>query len=158
MAKKLDKKTQRHVRARQEMAARSSRYMLLRYGSAVLFFADLFWAFLLGSYKSPFVLIPLALVVGGVLAAIELTAVLDGTRTHLGTMRYYVEISGACVLLLALVLPLSGTSWLFPFVASSPVAFCMCLVTLVLRVWMLVRLGQIETFSDKKYQRYRRFL
>lgn len=53
MARKLNGKVERYARERQRMGARSSRYLLIRYGGAVLFFLDLFWAMLLGFYRTP---------------------------------------------------------------------------------------------------------
>ena len=158
MTGKWDRKVERYARERQRMGARSSRYMLIRYGSAVLFFLDLFWAMFLGFYRTPLLLLPVAGVIGGIVSAVEVTSALDGSRERLPKTKAVLEISGACLVLVMLLVPIVGKEPLFPFLSSSLVAEILCSSALLLRVLLLHRINQISARSDKKYQTYRKLL
>lgn len=158
MARKLNGKVERYARERQRMGARSSRYLLIRYGGAVLFFLDLFWAMLLGFYRTPLLLLPVAGVAGNIVSAMEVTAALDGTRERLPKTKVVLEASGVCMLLVALLIPLVGKEPLFPFLSSSLVAEVPCIGALLLRALLLHRANQISARSDRKYQTYRKML
>lgn len=158
MAKRRERKVEEYARKRQQMGARSSRYMMVRYGCALLFFLDLFWAIFLGFYRTPLLLFPAAGVVGGIVSAVEVTSALDGLRERLPKTKAFLEISGICVLLVTLLTPLMGKEPFFPFLSSSLIAEVLCIGALLLRAVSLRRISQISARSDKKYQTYRKLL
>ena len=158
MARKRDRKVERYARERQRMGARGSRYMLIRYGGAVLFFLDLFWSMLLGLYRTPLLLLPVAGIVGDIVSATEVTSALDGMRERLPKTKVTLEVSGICLLLVTLLTPIVGKEVLFPFLSSPLVAEALCIGALLLRALLLRRLDQIDARSDRKYQTYRKVL
>ncbi|MCH3943771.1 MAG: hypothetical protein WAY93_10200 [Atopobiaceae bacterium] len=132
-------------------AARSTRFLFVRYSTAILTFLDIFWFGLLAVLESPMCLLPLAAVVFSVVAVVEQTRALDRDDDVMPITELYAEATLLGDGLVAATTIVLGSNVLFPFLASLPVALAAVGIAAALRAALLAKLRRISKHTDRGY-------
>ncbi|WP_373774397.1 hypothetical protein [Streptococcus ferus] len=136
-----------------------SRYMLLRYSLALLFFANLYWLLIVGFWNMPYMLLPLVLLILVTRSCAE-QFLLYGSRQPVlkwSKLAFLSQLVVQIFLLLFLIFS-PRITWLFPvFSNGSSARFFLLgiqLLGLLIVLFNLRRIKQISTNTDKFYYRF----
>ncbi|MCH3968719.1 MAG: hypothetical protein PHR15_07580 [Atopobiaceae bacterium] len=148
------------ARRTQLRSAKNSRYALVRYGVAVLFFLDFYWVLLLG-FTGHLGIAAVLPTVGMTICGIcmwEHYAVLVSAREDLPLTRDLM-VGSSFLSGVTLVVTLSaGTSLLFPFFSSVGPACAALAVALVVKAAIIFKIGRIHDHLDRGFDRYQALL
>lgn len=132
-------------------AARSTRFLFIRYSTATLTLLDIFWFGILAMLGSPVCLLPLVAIVVSVITVVEQTKSLDRDDDSMPITELYAKVALLTDGLVVLMTVIVGSNVFFPFFASPAVTFVAVGTAAALRVTLLAKLGRISRHTDRGY-------
>lgn len=156
-------KEQRRTRlAQAHKGAKSGRYMLIRFLAAVLFFMNLYWAFLIAAMNPS---LAVAVPVLNVLIAAGTLAEAAVCVSHIEDEKEYLAIShktliASCALTLVAIgmTMATGPAVFFPFFATPVAGVVIALIALTIKIVLITRIIAVRDRTDKRYQTYLHYL
>ena len=152
-------------RSRVELTLKSmyfNRYLLVRYVTALFFFANLYWMIFLAMGKSSWLYLPLSLIGILLMGIAEQVKIYSRHTNNAKYTRFcYIAMIIANGILIAPTCIPSSFVQLYPFLANKPqsriVAVAILIIGILLSILMLYRLNQIRHNADKQYQRIKEY-
>lgn len=136
-----------------------NRYMFIRYLDAGLFFAALYWAFMLIALNpGPAVAVALIDLLVALAVMVEMFTVLSRNTEYLVWSHRLLIVSSAISVVSAVVTLVAGQQLLFPFFSSAGVGAVFCLILLAIKLVIIRSIVRIRDRRDKRYALYQQAL
>ncbi len=134
--------------------ARSNRFMLVRYLSALIFFFNVSWVTLLFVVRSWGIVVPLVGFAASGVALIECMVSVSRDRERLKYAEVLYPISAALYAVAAVVTLAAGKDLFFPFFSEGIYGVVLCVLCIAVEAIVYLRLWKIRNHTDKRYARY----
>ena len=136
-----------------------NRYMFMRYLDAGLFFAALYWAFMLVAFNpGPAIIVPAFDVLVALAVMMEMFTVLSRDIEYLVWSHRLLIVSVAVSAVSAVATFAAGPQLLFPFFSSAGVGVVFCLILMVIKLVIIWSITRIRNRRDKRYALYQQAL
>lgn len=134
--------------------ARSNRFMLVRYLSAVVFCINLSWMVVLMYMRTWGIVVPIVGALAGGIACVECMVAVARDNQRLKISEVLYPVSAVLYVVAALLTPLAGKDLFFPFLSQGIYGIALCAICIAVEAIIIVRLRKIRNRTDKRYARY----
>lgn len=134
-----------------------NRFLMIRYFTAVLFFMALYWTYLNFTNNHWMIVVSVAAVVLSTLATFQLFTAYSEREPKITIVKLFYNITPIAIPVLMILICIFNPSVIMPFLTgnmtSRIVMLCMLAIFEAMAVACRIRIIQIESKTDKQYQR-----
>ena len=134
--------------------ARSNRFMLVRYLSALIFFLNISWLTILFVARSWGIVVPLVGFAASGVALIECMVSVSRDHERLKYAEVFYPASAVMYVLAAVITLVAGKDLIFPFLSEGIYGVALCVFCIAVEAIVYRRLWKIRHHTDKRYARY----